>query len=163
MSEHPNKAPSGLFSYFKQSPGMVIIAVVVVFALFKFISAPSTDPGANLSPEATAERIQKIGSLSLADVNRPARTGEEVFKAQCTACHGTGAAGAPKFADAGAWSARIKQGYEGLLNSALKGKGNMGAQGGGEFSDFEVGRAVVYMANAGGAKFAEPKKPEEKK
>jgi cytochrome c5 len=47
-----------------------------------------------------------------------------------------------------------------LWNSALKGKGAMGAQGGGDFSDYEVARAVVYMANAGGAKFDEPKKPE---
>ena len=35
----------------------------------------------------------------------------------------------------------------------------MGAQGGGDFDDFEIARAVVYMANAGGAKFAEPVKP----
>ena len=35
----------------------------------------------------------------------------------------------------------------------------MGAQGGGEYDDIEIGRAVVYMANAGGAKFAEPKAP----
>jgi hypothetical protein len=32
----------------------------------------------------------------------------------------------------------------------------MGAQGGGEHSDTEIGRAVVYMTNAAGAKFAEP-------
>jgi hypothetical protein len=53
----------------------------------------------------------------------------------------------------------VKAGYEALLTSALKGKGAMGAQGGGEFSDVEVGRAVVYMANQGGAKFAEPAAP----
>ena len=53
----------------------------------------------------------------------------------------------------------MKLGYEGLLNSALKGKGAMGAQGGGEFSDFEIGRAVVYMANQGGGKLAEPAAP----
>ena len=35
----------------------------------------------------------------------------------------------------------------------------MGAQGGGDFDDVEIGRAVVYMANAAGAKFAEPQKP----
>jgi cytochrome c5 len=53
----------------------------------------------------------------------------------------------------------VKTGYEALLTSALKGKGNMGAQGGGDFSDYEVSRAVVYMANNGGAKFDEPKAP----
>jgi cytochrome c5 len=46
-----------------------------------------------------------------------------------------------------------------LLHSALVGKGNMGAQGGGDYTDLEVGRAVVYMANKGGAKFDEPKPP----
>jgi cytochrome c5 len=35
----------------------------------------------------------------------------------------------------------------------------MGAQGGGDFSDLEIGRAVVYMANKAGAKFDEPKAP----
>jgi len=82
--------------------------------------------------------------------------------AQCTACHTSGAAGAPKFGDPGAWSSRIAKGYDTLLTSALKGKGAMGAQGGGDFDDLEIGSAVVYMANAGGAKFKEPKKPEAK-
>ena len=31
----------------------------------------------------------------------------------------------------------------------------MHAQGGGEHNDEEIGRAVVYMANAAGAKFAD--------
>ena len=43
--------------------------------------------------------------------------------------------------------------------TALKGKGNMPAQGGGDSSDFEIARAVVFMANKGGAKFDEPKAP----
>ena len=45
------------------------------------------------------------------------------------------------------------------MNSALKGKGAMGAQGGGDFDDLEITRAVVYMANAGGAKFEAPAAP----
>ncbi len=104
-----------------------------------------------------AARIQKVGTIEIKDANRALKTGEEVFKAQCTACHTAGIAGAPKLGDAAAWGARIATGYEALLTSALKGKGAMGAQGGGDFEDTEIGRAVVYMANAGGAKFAEPK------
>jgi hypothetical protein len=38
----------------------------------------------------------------------------------------------------------------------MGGKGAMGAQAGGALTDLEVARAVVHMANAGGAKFAEP-------
>ena len=87
------------------------------------------------------------------------RTGEQVFNAQCTACHTAGAAGAPKIGDADAWGPRIKTGYEALLTSALKGKGAMAAQGGGDFEDIEIGRAVVFMANGAGGKLEEPKAP----
>ena len=45
------------------------------------------------------------------------------------------------------------------LLSALKGKNAMAAQGGGDYNDTEIGSAVVYMANKGGAKFDEPKAP----
>ena len=48
-------------------------------------------------------------------------------------------------------------GYPALLNSALKGKGAMTAQSGGDFSDYEIARAVVHMANKSGGKFDEPK------
>jgi cytochrome c5 len=87
------------------------------------------------------------------------KTGEQVFAAQCTTCHTAGLVGAPKFGDEAAWAPRIKTGYDALLHSALAGKGQMGAQGGGDFTDLEIGRAVVYMANKGGAKFDEPKPP----
>ena len=87
------------------------------------------------------------------------KTGEQVFAAQCTACHTAGALGAPKLGDADAWGPRIKSGFDALLHSALAGKGQMPPQGGGDFTDFEIARAVVYMANKGGAKFAEPAAP----
>ena len=108
--------------------------------------------------KATAMRIAKVGTVEIRDANRALKAGEDVYKAQCLACHGAGVAGAPKLADAAAWGARIATGYEALLNSALKGKGAMGAQGGGDFEDAEIGRAVAYMANAAGAKFAEPQR-----
>jgi cytochrome c5 len=106
--------------------------------------------------KAVAARIQRVGTVEIRDANRPLKAGEEVYKAQCVACHGAGVGGAPKLADAGAWGARIATGYEALLNSALKGKGSMGAQGGGDYDDLEIGRAVVYMTNAAGSKFAIP-------
>ena len=108
---------------------------------------------------AAALMLQGMTAHYLACDTFPLKAGEEVFKAQCSACHLTGAAGAPKFQDAAAWAARNATGYDALLNSALKGKNAMGPQGGGDFSDVEIGRAVVYMANAGGAKFEEPKAP----
>ena len=74
-------------------------------------------------------------------------------------CHAAGVAGAPKLGDTAAWAPRIKTGYDALLTSALKGKGAMGAQGGGDFDDLEIGRSVVYMTNAAGGKFPIPDRP----
>jgi len=137
--------------------------VVPVFAIIGLVyyvaSANKPAAGASEDAKAVAQRIQKIGSVEIRDANRPLKSGEEVYKAQCVTCHGTGAAGAPKFGDAAAWGARIKTGFDALWHSALKGKGAMGAQGGGDFDDIEVGRAVVYMTAAAGGKFAEPKAP----
>jgi cytochrome c5 len=137
---------------------IVLPFFVIVGVLSVVLPANNTVPYPASHPEATAERIQKVGAIELQATKRELQTGEQVFNAQCGACHNSGAAGAPKFKDAGAWGARIAKGYDALLTSALKGKGAMGAQGGGAFDDVEVGRAVVYMANAAGAKFADPKK-----
>jgi len=107
-----------------------------------------------------AERLKKVGSIEIRDANRPLAAGEAVFKAQCVACHGSpGIPGAPHLNDAAAWGPRIGQGYATLLEHALKGKGAMPAQGGGDFEDTEIGRAVVYLANAGGATFPVPDRP----
>jgi cytochrome c5 len=154
-----------------KTPKQLLLAVLYSFVLPVFIiiglvayvtSGNKPQAGSSNEPEAVAARIQKVGAVEIKDANRAARSGEDVFKAQCSACHTSGAAGAPKFGDAGAWGARIGKGYDALLTSALKGKGAMGPQGGGDFEDFEIGRGVVYMANAAGAKFTEPKKPEGK-
>lgn len=137
-----------------------VVPVFVIIGLVQFVTSANKPAVGAADPEkAVAERIQKIGIVEVRDANRTLQTGEEVFKAQCITCHGTGALGSPKFQDAAAWGPRIGAGYDALLNSALKGKNSMPAQGGGNFSELEVGRAVVYMANAGGAKFAEPKAP----
>jgi len=100
-----------------------------------------------------------VGTVEIRDANRPLKSGQDVFKAQCTTCHTPGAAGAPKFGDAAAWGPRIQTGFAALVQSALKGKGAMPPQGGGDFDDTEVARAVAYMADAAGAKFPEPAAP----
>jgi cytochrome c5 len=137
----------------------VIPVLIIIGLVFYVTSANKPALGAGDAERSVAQRIQKIGTLEVRDANRPLKAGEEVYKAQCAACHAIGAAGAPKFGDAGAWGVRIKQGLETLVTSSLKGKGAMGAQAGGDFNDIEIARAVVYMSNSAGAKFAEPKAP----
>jgi cytochrome c5 len=138
-----------------------VVPIIAIVLLVKNVGT-ETRAGAGteaMTAEAVATRIQPVGKVLIKLEGGPLKNGEEVFKAQCSACHAAGLAGSPKFGDAAAWGPRVKNPFEALLNSALKGKGAMSPQGGGEFSELEVARAVVYMANAGGGKFAEPKAP----
>jgi cytochrome c5 len=134
-----------------------VVPVFIIIGLVYFVTSGNKPAAGAVDSElATAQRIQKVGVVEIRDANRPLAAGADVYKAQCAACHDAGLAGAPKMGDAGAWAARIATGYDALLSSALKGKGAMGAQGGGAYRDAEIGRAMVYMANAAGAKFEEP-------
>lgn len=136
-----------------------VIPVLVIIGLVMFVSSASKPgPGVGNPEMAKAQRLQKVGYIEIRDANRPLRAGEEVYKVQCAACHGTGAAGAPKFQDAAAWGPRLAHGFEALVEAALKGKGAMPPQVG-EFNETEVARGVVFMANAAGAKFEEPQAP----
>jgi cytochrome c5 len=140
-----------------------VVPVVIIILLVNFIvmqDKPAAGTAA-LDAEAVAKRIAPLARVELKDASDAGalKTGEQVYQTQCTACHSVGAAGAPKTGDEAAWAPRIKTGLEALLTSALKGKGAMPPQGGGDFSDYEIARAVVYLANKGGAKFEEPKAP----
>ena len=140
-----------------------IVPVLIIILLVNFVvlgdkPAAGTDA---FKPEVVAQRIAPVARVELKDASDAAalKAGDQVYQAQCAACHNVGAAGAPKLGDAAAWAPRLKTGYDTLLNSVLKGKGAMAAQGGGDFSDYELARAVVYMANQSGGKLAEPKAP----
>jgi cytochrome c5 len=139
---------------------LITLAVLGGFFALLILSPTRTMPTSdNDEAMARVARLQPVGQINLqiqAKATGPL-SGEQVFKGRCSACHATGAAGAPKFGDAAAWAPRIATGFEALLKSALKGKNGMPAQGGHDMSDDDIARGVVYMANAGGARFSEPK------
>ena len=127
------------------------------------------------SDEAVAKRLKPVGELllageaSLAEAQSPVapgqtqvageasptptgEAGEEkvkaIYTASCSACHASGAAGAPKLGDKAAWAPRIKAGNEGLYNSALNGKNAMPPKGGNaSLSDADVKAVVDYMVS----------------
>jgi len=140
-----------------------VVPIVAIVLLVMYVAAdPRPAAGSDgLGAEAVARRIQPVGTIEIKDAGDASalKSGEQVFAAQCTACHAAGVAGAPKVGDEAAWGPRIKTGLDALLTSALKGKGAMGPQGGGDFSDFEIARAIVYMTNKSGGKLEEPKAP----
>jgi cytochrome c5 len=154
-----------------KTPGQLIAAVVagflvpiiIIWLLVVYVGAsPKPAAGSNAqSPEAIAARLKPVADegYTLVDASAPRtlKAGGEVYNAACVACHGAGVAGAPKFGDKAAWGARNKQGYDTLVSHAVKGIRAMPAKGGNpDLDDIEVARAVVHMANAGGASFKEP-------
>ena len=145
-----------------------IVPIAIIVLLVTYVtSGRKTGAGSEgTSAQATAERIAPIAHFELVDANAPRelKAGKEVYGAVCTTCHGAGIAGAPKFGDVAAWAPRIAQGAPTLYEHAIKGyqgkAGVMPAKGGNtDLDDVEVQRAVVYMADAAGAKFPEPAVP----
>jgi cytochrome c5 len=155
--EGPIKTPKQLIWAILAS---FLIPIGVIILLVNYVDF-GTKPAAGsdgLMAKAVAQRLQPVGRVEVRDAANPppARTGDAVVQGQCLVCHGAGLAGAPKIGDVAAWAPRIATGFDALWNSALKGKNGMGAQGGGEYSDFEIARAVVHMTNQSGGKLVEP-------
>jgi len=140
-----------------------LVPVIGIILLVQLVtSEPTADPAA-LTPEAVAARIQPVGRVEFGaggGAAAGARSGEEIVKSVCFACHQTGVANAPKIGDRNAWAPHIKEGLNGMVATAIKGKGAMPPKGGNpSLTDDEIARAVVFMANQSGAKFKEPAAP----
>jgi cytochrome c5 len=74
------------------------------------------------------------------------RSADIVYKEACVACHGTGAAGAPKLGDKADWAKRLSQGKPTLLEHALQGYKGMPAKGGcNNCSNEEIKSVVDYL------------------
>mgnify|MGYP000162020417 CR=1 FL=1 len=137
---------------------VVFVGIAVLVAQFVLSGYKGLDTA---NPEIIAAGIQPVARVELGEADSAAagpKTGVQVYKAACAACHDAGAAGAPKLGDSAGWASRIATGLEALVHSAVNGKGAMPAKGGNAaLTEAEITRAVVYMANEAGGKFAEPK------
>jgi cytochrome c5 len=131
--------------------GLLVVSMSSAFAMG---SRPAEDS------EGASSRIMPVAKVQLAaaaTTGGKERTGEELYKAVCGACHEAGVAGAPKTGDKAAWAPRIKLGLDGLVKSAIAGKGAMPPKGGSDANDNELTAAIAFMANKSGASFKEPK------
>ncbi|ARP83824.1 cytochrome c5 family protein [Bordetella genomosp. 8] len=141
-----------------------LVPIIIILMLVNMVASYGrAGVGSNaLTPESIDKRIAPVAGFELVDANAPKvfKTGEQVFSSVCTSCHTAGVAGAPKVGDTAAWAPRIKEGLEAMFNIALHGKGAMPPKGGNpSLSDYEVERAVVFMANKSGGNFKEPEAP----
>ena len=149
---------------------LLILATVFVLvsSLFSTISKNSTKGEIDMdtlvanNASMVEAKIKPIGEVTTSDASGavaagPARSGEEVYTAVCSACHGTGAAGAPKVDDKAAWAPRVDKGFDALMHTAINGKGAMPARGGQNVPDAELKAAIAYMTTKAGFNLAIPK------
>jgi cytochrome c5 len=76
--------------------------------------------------------------------------GQKIYQAACFACHGTGAAGAPKLGDSALWAPRIAKGKAALYASAMNGIPGTGMMPKGACaacSEADLNAAVDYMVS----------------
>ena len=73
--------------------------------------------------------------------------GKTIYERSCFSCHSTGAAGAPKIGDTGAWQPRIAKGRDALMQSVLNGVPPGMPQKGlcAGCTDAELGQALDYI------------------
>ncbi|GMR08164.1 MAG: hypothetical protein BMS9Abin26_1169 [Gammaproteobacteria bacterium] len=148
--------------------GILIFLVILLVVLIVLANMIADDDDAPVAGGPAPETIKPVGKVKLAATDlapapaakvsaAPAAAaasgsadGKATFTAACSACHSSGAAGAPKLGDRAAWVGRIAQGMAVMQDHAIKGfqgkKGFMPAKGGrADLSDIAVKAAVVYM------------------
>ena len=124
-------------------------------ALLSLVIAFSAFANAGSVEDAIAERIKPVGSVCVAGDDcakglllaaAGPKSGEEVYNQSCLACHSSGAAGAPKFRNAGDWTARLAAGIDTVYANAIGGIGAMPAKGlCMSCSDDEIKAAIDHM------------------
>lgn len=149
------------FSFFVSAS---VVGLALILGINSLVGGLLRGTPADMSEEAVAERIAPVAQLNSGEAIVPeapeavavaapaeaaggaARSGQEVFQSTCFACHGTGAAGAPKVGDAAAWAPRAAKGIDGLMQSALNGLNAMPPRGTcAACSDDELKGAIEYM------------------
>ncbi len=134
---------------------LMVVGSLIAFFIFSIIAARMVSATAEKSAvdpmveSAIIDRIKPFGELNVGTAPvaaAPAAVDAKAsFKASCFACHGTGAAGAPKFGDKAAWKKRIAQGLDTLFSHAINGFKGMPPKGGSSLSDDAVKAIVKYM------------------
>lgn len=138
--------------------GLGVFFIIIIVAA-NWISSGTSDSANDPRIKAqTEEVIKPVGQVETEVKSAPvaaaapaagggAINGQAAYQQACFACHGTGAAGAPKLGDKAAWVPRISQGKSTLYQHAINGKGAMPPRGGSQLDDDTIKAIVDYMVS----------------
>ncbi len=128
---------------------VAIVLIAIIYPLTDRIYGSAAD--ASKGNDESDVRIQPVAKFELTKAAAPAaggapKDGATIYNSVCGACHNSGAAGAPKLDDKGAWAPRVASGKDALYNSVIGGKGAMPPKGGAsDLSDAEIKGTVDYI------------------
>jgi cytochrome c5 len=123
-------------------------ALFAITLLAGFSIAHAADDGQ--SREDISKNIQPVGQVHIGS-GKPAvpagpRSGEDVYKVSCSACHGSDAMNAPNPGDTAEWEKRLGKGFDAVLQNAINGINAMPARGTcANCSDDEIKAAVEFL------------------
>lgn len=166
-----SKQDTHFINMFSAVLGILIGIAILLFALAKIVGNSTQAQHVRIEPKmksAVDERTRPFARVAVAGQDNAAlvieeekpggeapglpvpTSGEEMYKAACTACHDQGIGGAPKLGDKSVWAPRIAQGNDVLYKHAIEGyqgkAGLMPPKGGRvDLSDELVRAGVDYM------------------
>ncbi len=163
-----NNEENVLMEYVKQISLLAALALIIIWVLVILVSFfASFGAHHEVDPDAVNNRLKAIEVVAVVggDASAAAETssepakeavtadigpidGEAIVTATCFACHGTGILESPKIGDKKIWDKRLEANVDldGLVQSAVKGKGAMPPRGGNAgLSDAQLKAAIEFM------------------
>ena len=136
--------------------GLLFVALILGEAVFpRGSGSVSMGPGTmdeismRIEPVITLASIQANAAGS-GSVDMASKSPQQLYEGACMACHAAGVAGAPKTGDNAAWQARMGVGIDGLLSSAISGKGAMPPKGGSTYTDEQLRSTIEFILGESG-------------
>ncbi|MCU7940273.1 MAG: c-type cytochrome [gamma proteobacterium symbiont of Bathyaustriella thionipta] len=130
------------------APEQSVIDRSAVLERLKAIEVVAVKGEAQKAGAAAEDSTAKAVEASAPEAAAGEIDGGAITTATCAACHSIGLLESPKIGDREAWEKRIQAngGMDGLVKSAIAGKGAMPARGGNAgLSDAEVKAAIEFM------------------
>jgi cytochrome c5 len=164
-----NNEESVLMSYVKLMSFLGVLALVVLWVIIilqAFFTSFGVSNPQGMSSQAITERLRAIEVVAVVGEQKPVVEAipvaaseaspvemadidaSAIVKTTCAACHSIGLLNSPKTGDKKAWDERLQanNGLDGIVKSAIAGKGAMPARGGNaNLTDAEIKAAIEFM------------------